>query len=107
MQSQIDLTDFAEGNELSELLMNPNFQGDPEQLMEENIFNSINPPQFSYLHLHLKSSLEHESWKGLKLGLSWHPTMALNTELQITGDKLRGYIKNYTFSTTTIIQSRL
>ena len=107
MQSQIDQIDHSEGNELSELLMNPNFEGDPEQLMEESMFNSVNPPQFSYLHSQLKNSLDHESWKGAKFLFSWHPTMSLNTEFQLNVDKPRGFPRNYSFTTTSIIPSNL
>ena len=106
MQSQIDQVESNEGNELSEMLMNPKFQENPEEYMEQSMFNSINPPQYAHLHSVLKNSLEHESWKGLKLGFSWHPVMNLNSELQITGDRPRGFLKNYSFSTTTIIPSR-
>ena len=107
MQSQLDPFDSMEGNELSDILMNPQFHGgDPEQLMEESMFNSVIPPQFAYLHSQFKTSLEQESWKGLRLGLSWHPTMTLNSELSLTIDKPRGFLKNYSFSTTTILPSK-
>ena len=104
MNSQ--LNQYGEGVDLSDILSNPNFQGDPEHLMEESIFNSISPPQFSYLHSQFKTSLDQENWKGLKLGLSWHPTMTLNSELTLNIEKARGFLKNYTLSTTTILPSK-
>jgi hypothetical protein len=96
--------DSMEGNELSEILEHPNFQGDAEHLMEERLYNSIHPPQFAYLHSQFKTSLDHESWKGLKLGLSWHPTMTLNSEFQMTLDKMSTRsLNNYVFSITTVL----
>jgi hypothetical protein len=98
--------DGMEGNELSDILNNPNFHGDAEQLMEERMYNSINPPQFAYLHSQFKTSLDHESWKGLKLGFSWHPTMTLNSEFQLTVDKMSTRsLNNYVLSVTTVLPS--
>ena len=91
-------------DQLSEIMNNPNI--DPssyEELMEESMLNSINPPQFSYLHSQFKTSLDSESWKGIKVGLNWHPTNMFNTEYSLTIDKPRGFLKNYAINATTII----
>ena len=100
--------DALEGTELSDILNNPNFQGDPDQLMEETMYNSVFPPQFAYLHSQFKTSLEHDTWKGFRIGFSWHPNMTFNSELQLTLDRIRGYsLNNYVFSVTTVLPSKI
>lgn len=74
-----------------------------EEDSEEKMLSSVDPLQFSYLHSQFETSLDFDSWNGLKIDLSWHPTNLFNTGYTITIDNPLEFLKNYAKHATTII----
>ena len=104
--SHFDENDEAKG--LSDVLDNPDMMEnmDPEkyqELIEEQMLNSFSPPPFAYLHNQFKTSLDNESWKGLKLSLNHRPAQEFSSDYNLTIDKLRGAFKNYAVNVTSVI----
>ena len=94
---------------LSDILDNPDNEpiSNDEEVLEERMMNSLEPPQFSYLHNQFKTSLENDSWKGLKFSINLHPTNYSNSEYTLNIYKIRGFLQNYSFNTTSIIPGKI